>query len=140
MLQRAPRQELHHDVRRIAGERDIVQGGDIGVIESTDAARLPGEALARPLAGEAVGADHLDGDGASDPPIHSAMDRAHAAFAEFFLQLVRGKMLIGQIRHLNVWFIPRIDDRPGRRLAPVSRRLRKWRESRLPSNSCGIRG
>ncbi len=74
--------QLHDDVVGAVVLDDVVNGGDLGVIEPGEHARFAAEALAGFLVGEHAGLEHFDGDIALEFFVARAVDDAHAAGAE----------------------------------------------------------
>jgi hypothetical protein len=77
-----PFHELHRDVGRPVGFADVVDGQDVGVVQSRGRARLLLEALAAlGMAGHG-GRQHLDRDVAAEPGVGRAIDLSHPAGAD----------------------------------------------------------
>jgi hypothetical protein len=80
--QRAPRDELHHDVQPIGALADLVHRRDPGVRDGRSRARLAQEALAaRRIRGD-LARQHLQRDAPAQPLVFCLVDDAHAAASE----------------------------------------------------------
>jgi hypothetical protein len=82
LLERLALEVLHHEEVDIILPSDVVEGADMRMIQSRDAAGFPFEALAQLTRRRHVRGKHLDGHGAIEPRIASAVDLSHAARAE----------------------------------------------------------
>jgi hypothetical protein len=84
---------------------EIIDGGDVGMIEAGESERLVTQAVARGLVGQRLGGEDLDRDLAVEVLVARAEDLAHAAGADLLLQTIvaehrgdNGNQLDGRIR------------------------------------------
>ena len=94
-----PGHELHDDEVDALGGLDLVDGDDVGVVESGDRARLLLEAGAAGLVRQPVCRQDLDRDLAAEARVAGAVDLAHASRAERGDHLVRPEPSPVEERH-----------------------------------------
>ena len=95
-------EQLHHEERMAQRLAHVVDGADIGMIESRRGARLALEALEGPgLAGEALGQE-LQGHGAAEAGVLGLVDDTHAAAAELLDDPVVGDRLADHVASAHV--------------------------------------
>src|SRR5271167_4968603 len=87
-------QQLHNQVRSAILHTDVIDGEDVGMVQRRDAARLLLETV-HPLGvgGDGLG-QHLDGNGAVQPRVASAVHLAHAALADGRDDFVGAKFVV----------------------------------------------
>ena len=88
LIERAPRDQLHHHVGDVSIGPEVVHGDDVWMIERGDGARLLHEADLAIAVRHHLGAQHLQRDVAPQPGIVRPVDGAHAALAQHADQLV----------------------------------------------------
>ena len=92
-------QQLHDEVGGAVLRADVVDGDDVGMIESGDGARFLLEAAqAVAVGGDGLWQD-LDGDLAIEPGVASAINFAHSTVADGSDDLVRPEFCRGCKRH-----------------------------------------
>jgi len=79
---------LHDEEVRAALRIEIVDGGDVGVIEFRQRAGFVVEATARGIIGESAGMEELDGDVTIEVRVPSKVNGTHAAAADLALDTV----------------------------------------------------
>ena len=86
--QRLSLDELHHHVRLVLEDADVVDGDDAGVVEGGGDAGLPQQAFGGLLVRDPVGGHELHGHPAVEAAVAGAIHLAHAAFPKQFRKLV----------------------------------------------------
>ena len=88
VLETLPLHQLHRDEGSFLALGDLIDGGDVGVVESRRDVSL----LEEPLSGEGIGGElyrqELERHGAAQLRVVGTIDRSHSATAEFFDDLV----------------------------------------------------
>src|SRR5690606_40584277 len=82
LLERTPLDPTHREVGQAVDLAGFVDGADARVVEPRGGFDLAAEALARAIAAEVLGADHLERDVAPERRVARAIDDAHAAAAD----------------------------------------------------------
>ena len=100
--QRLARDVFHHEQISVTDRLEIVDRGDVGVVETRQRQRLLPKPAARLLVAEQAGRQHLDRDLAVQPFVLGQVDFAHPACADQrndFVVAERGSDERRQVRH-----------------------------------------
>ena len=93
---------VHHEEVPALMDAHLMDGDDVGMMQTCRRHRLGAEALDEVRTGARTEGDHLDGDHAVQTALPGAIDHAHPAAADLLQQLVVAKGKPGRGRRRTV--------------------------------------